>query len=318
MHCVPLGGAAAAAAGIEPAAVPSDRANSSDESTASCWTCLALDVTDEVKRPGKSTLFGVPVEEAARRLGLDPETGDAAWSSDEPRTTTLARLFPVCATAEEATAAALHLRATVTRDRLLVTRTDASGAADERAGLRVSVGEALRSLANHPAAVSRRDALRRRAVAKMVARLLERNTPTERWLHRAPPLRCLVAARSSDDEASAAGASDGGGGARRIRGVENPRGDRADAGPSARSRRDVSRSPSRPHHRTRPRRRNQPRRRRDGVFAPRSSVRLSTPRPRSDDPPPPPPRVRCPPRRRQRRWRNRASSRPFGRNTPRV
>ena len=67
LHCVPLGGAAAAAAGIEPAAVPSDRANSSDESTASCWTCLALDVTDEVKRPGKSTLFGVPVEEAARR-----------------------------------------------------------------------------------------------------------------------------------------------------------------------------------------------------------------------------------------------------------
>ena len=37
----------------------------------------------------------------------------------------------------------------------------------------------------------------------MVARLLERNTPTESGLHRAPPLRCLVAARSGDDEASA-------------------------------------------------------------------------------------------------------------------
>ena len=231
LHCVPLGGAAAAAAGIEPAAVPSDRANSSDESTASCWTCLALDVTDEVKRPGKSTLFGVPVEEAARRLGLDPETGDAAWSSDEPRTTTLARLFPVCATAEEATASALHLRATVTRDRLLVTRTDAAGAADERAGLRVSVGEALRSLANHPAAVSRRDALRRRAVAKMVARLLERNTPTERWLHRAPPLRCLVAARSGDDEASATARAMEAAALAESGGWRIPGGIEADAGP---------------------------------------------------------------------------------------
>ena len=132
LHCVPLGGAAAAAAGIEPAAVPSDRADSSDESTASCWTCLALDVTDEVKRPGKSTLFGVPVEEAARRLGLirDGRRGVVLGRTpnDDARAT-----VPRVRHRREATAAALHLRATVTRDRLLATRTDASGAADERA-----------------------------------------------------------------------------------------------------------------------------------------------------------------------------------------
>ena len=36
-------------------------------------------MTDEVKRPGKSTLFGVPVEEAARRLGCEPAHALVGW-----------------------------------------------------------------------------------------------------------------------------------------------------------------------------------------------------------------------------------------------
>jgi fucokinase len=44
---------------------------------AGAWTCIVLDVRDEVKKANASTLCGVPVAEAARRLGLDPSAGAA-------------------------------------------------------------------------------------------------------------------------------------------------------------------------------------------------------------------------------------------------
>ena len=58
----------------------------------------------------------VPVEAAAVRLGLDPaEEGGVVWAEGEARTTTLARVFPVAATAAEAASAALDLVARVRR-----------------------------------------------------------------------------------------------------------------------------------------------------------------------------------------------------------
>ena len=101
MHCVPLNEAAAAGAGVvADAAGPSGGAH--------CWTCIVMDVKDEVKSAGKSTLLGVPVADAAGRLGLDPI---AVWADGEARTTTLARLFPVRSTSQDAATAALELLA---------------------------------------------------------------------------------------------------------------------------------------------------------------------------------------------------------------
>jgi hypothetical protein len=108
LHCVPLVAAAAAAAGVPPRAEARDPSNDMSGGGA-CWTCIALSVDDEVKKPGKSTLCGVAVETAAARLGLDPAEGDVVWAEGEARTTTLARVFPVGATAAEAAMAALDL-----------------------------------------------------------------------------------------------------------------------------------------------------------------------------------------------------------------
>ena len=189
LHCVPLGVAAAAAAGVPPRPPARDPANDLSGGAA-CWTCIALSVDDEVKKPGKSTLCGVPVETAAARLGLDPAEGAVAWAEGEARTTTLARVFPVSATAAEAASAALDLVARVRQ------KPSAATACREKAlsaRLLVSISEALRALAAHGAAVRRREALRRRVVGHAVGMLLAGDTPVEQWRSRAPPLRaCRV------------------------------------------------------------------------------------------------------------------------------
>ena len=207
LHCVPLVAAAAAAAGVPPRAEARDPSNDMSGGGA-CWTCIALSVDDEVKKPGKSTLCGVAVETAAARLGLDPAEGDVVWAEGEARTTTLARVFPVGATAAEAAMAALDLIARVRQ------KTSAAKAEKKTtARLSVSISEALRSLAAHGAAVRRREALRGRVIGHAVGMLLAKDTPVEQWRVRAPPLRacrvrearevcaraelCLPAARAS-------------------------------------------------------------------------------------------------------------------------
>ena len=224
LHCVPLNAAAAAAAGVQ---VPSDlnapnaATNKTDSSTLSsssdlnggapCWTCIVLSVEDEVKKAGKSTLCGVNVEvAAARATGLDTATGDAVWSEGEAKTTTLARVFPVCATAGKATLAALHMLDAIRARKRFVSRqssfeqkmgisiSDAPGEAASTLSpgggetlLRVSISEALRVLANHGSACGRREALRCAVVGHAVGALLTKDTPVEQWQQRAPPLRGL-------------------------------------------------------------------------------------------------------------------------------
>ena len=131
LHCVPLrpeaeegmrGGGAALFGGGEgrraaPSEGPSGRGGKRKGRRtlrrglgAGAWTCIVLDVRDEVKSATASTLCGVPVAEAARRLGLDPSAGAAVWADGEARTTTNARVFPVRASAADAVAAALETR----------------------------------------------------------------------------------------------------------------------------------------------------------------------------------------------------------------
>ena len=104
MHCVPLNEAAAVGAGVAVGAAAGG---------ARCWTCVVMDVKDEVKSATGSTLLGVPVAEAAARLGLDATPGGAVWAEGEAQTTTLARLFPVRATQQDAAIAAIELLARV-------------------------------------------------------------------------------------------------------------------------------------------------------------------------------------------------------------
>ena len=111
MHCVPLNEAAAAGAGVAVAAA--DASDGPNPGGARCWTCIVTDVKDEVKSATRSTLLGVPVAEAAARLGLDATPGGAVWAEGEAQTTTLARLFPVRATQRDAAIAALELLARV-------------------------------------------------------------------------------------------------------------------------------------------------------------------------------------------------------------
>ena len=217
LHCVPLVAAAAAAAGVPPRASSARDPSNDLSGGGACWTCIALSVDDEVKKPGKSTLCGVPVETAAARLGLDPAEGDVVWAEGEARTTTLARVFPVGATAAEAASAALDLIARVRQ------KTSAAREKKIAARLSVSISEALRSLAAHGAAVRRREALRGRVIGHTVGMLLAKDTPVEQWRVRAPPLRacrvrearevcaraelCSPAARSAEEEKGAARAS---------------------------------------------------------------------------------------------------------------
>ena len=189
LHAVPLRAAAATGAGIEVA--PGTFGD--DGAGASCWTCIVLDVHDEVKKPGKSTLCGVPVVDAASRLGLDPGPGASVWTEDEPRTTTTARVFPVCASAMEATEAALRVWGTIKGGGA------SEGTAPDVATLRVSIGEALRTLADHAAAAGRRDRLRARVVGAAIRQMLTRDTPVERWIERAPPLRAVRAEMDGSD-----------------------------------------------------------------------------------------------------------------------
>ena len=217
LHCVPLVAAAAAAAGVPPRASSARDPSNDLSGGGACWTCIALSVDDEVKKPGKSTLCGVPVETAAARLGLDPAEGDVVWAEGEARTTTLARVFPVGATAAEAASAALDLIARVRQ------KTSAAREKKIAARLSVSISEALRSLAAHGAAVRRREALRGRVIGHAVGMLLAKDTPVEQWRVRAPPLRacrvrearevcaraelCSPAARGAEEEKCAARAS---------------------------------------------------------------------------------------------------------------
>ena len=194
---------------------------------AACWTCVALSVEDEVKKPGKSTLCGVPVEAAAVRLGLDPAEGGVVWAEGEARTTTLARVFPVAATAAEGASAALDLvhRHAVRRG----TARQATARAGERkrkARRRALVGaisEALRARwPAHGPAVRRREALRGRVIGHAVGMLLAKDTPVEQWRARAPPGRACrvrearaVCARANPGRAPAGTKARGGGRARR-------------------------------------------------------------------------------------------------------
>ena len=197
LHCVPLGAAAAAAAGLGSPRKSRDVSDPANDLSggAACWTCVALSVEDEVKKPGKSTLCGVPVEAAAVRLGLDPAEGGVVWAEGEARTTTLARVFPVAATAAEAASAALDLVARVRRGtaRQATARPEKEKEKPGAARLSVSISEALRALAAHGPAVRRREALRGRVIGHAVGMLLAKDTPVEQWRARAPPLRaCRV------------------------------------------------------------------------------------------------------------------------------
>ena len=192
MHCVPLNEAAAAGAGVvADAAGPSGGAH--------CWTCIVMDVKDEVKSAGKSTLLGVPVADAAGRLGLDPI---AVWADGEARTTTLARLFPVRSTSQDAATAALELLAKVRGvppgtpgrrgGRSVRGGSKPGHAAVTDEGLRVSVSEALRVLADHAAMNRRRDELRRKILGPIVRQMVRKEYAADTWLDRAPPLRSFV------------------------------------------------------------------------------------------------------------------------------
>ena len=243
LHCVPLGAAAAVAAGFELGIESQTNVSNDLNGGAHCWTCIVLSIDDEVKKPGHSTLGGVDVELAASRLGFDTACGDAVWSEFESHTTTLARVFPVCATSGEAVVAALDLLAEIRRagggkvsvpcvsrqssrssgdtnlntengaedgpfpgsprgnnvrsDRIPNFGTSTNTNTPEKqtpltaAPLRVSISEALRVLANHAAAVARRDALRGRVIGHAVSTLLARDTAVQSWRERAPPLRAL-------------------------------------------------------------------------------------------------------------------------------
>jgi hypothetical protein len=61
------------------------------------------------------------------------------------------------------------------------------------ARLSVSISEALRTLAAHGPAVRRREALRGRVIGHAVGMLLAKDTPVEQWRARAPPLRAYRA-----------------------------------------------------------------------------------------------------------------------------
>ena len=190
LHCVPLrpeaeegmrGGGAALFGGGEgrraaPSEGPSGRGGKRKGRRtlrrglgAGAWTCIVLDVRDEVKSATASTLCGVPVAEAARRLGLDPSAGAAVWADGEARTTTNARVFPVRASAADAVAAALETRRAIKKPAGGAAGSHHGGApttipsasspppaagAASLAGLRVSIAEALRVLADHAAAPS--------------------------------------------------------------------------------------------------------------------------------------------------------------------
>ena len=164
-----------------------------------------------MKSATASTLCGVPVAEAARRLGLDPSAEAAVWADGEARTTTNARVFPVRASAADAVAAALETRRAIKKPAGGAAGSHHGGApttipsasspppppgASLNAGLRVSIAEALRVLADHAAALDRRDALREDEVAaRAVATLLARDTPAEKWLERAKVLKTIAPAR---------------------------------------------------------------------------------------------------------------------------
>ena len=205
MHCVPLNEAAAVGAGVAVGAAAGG---------ARCWTCVVMDVKDEVKSATGSTLLGVPVAEAAARLGLDANPGGAVWAEGEAQTTTLARLFPVRATQQDAAIAALELLAKVrgvppgtpgrrgggaggfgsAGSKRSDKRSDAPAAADDDDddGLRVSVNEALRVLADH-AAMMRPWAS---SGARSSVRLFDdgaEGDAADTWLDGAPPLRSFVA-----------------------------------------------------------------------------------------------------------------------------
>lgn len=216
MHCVPLGQAAAIGAGlVDPMKLPLPPSqNGKGGKTeggvggagrgAGCWVCIVLHVNDEVKKVGASTLCGVPVADAAGRLGLDTAKADSAtWVMGEAQTTTMARVFPVCATAAEAATAGLNLLATVRGDlhRGLGPSSSRLGVQVSKLeepssgpGLRVSIHEALRVLAQHEAAVERREALRRRIIGMAVGKLLANDTPADQWLLRCPLFRSVTAA----------------------------------------------------------------------------------------------------------------------------
>ena len=218
MHCVPLNEAAAAGAGVAVAAA--DASDGPNPGGARCWTCIVTDVKDEVKSATCSTLLGVPVAEAAARLGLDATPGGAVWAEGEAQTTTLARLFPVRATQRDAAIAALELLARVRgvppgtpgRRVTSVTSVTASGFGpvvskrsdkrsdkrsaarndDDDGGLRVSVSEALRVLADHAAMMRRRGELRSKILGPIVRQMVRKEYPADTWLDRAPPLRSFV------------------------------------------------------------------------------------------------------------------------------
>ena len=206
MHCVPLNEAAAVGAGVAVGAAAGG---------ARCWTCVVMDVKDEVKSATGSTLLGVPVAEAAARLGLDANPGGAVWAEGEAQTTTLARLFPVRATQQDAAIAALELLAKVrgvppgtpgrrgggaggfgsAGSKRSDKRSDAPAAADDDDddGLRVSVSEALRVLADHAAMMRRRGELRSKILGPIVRQMVRKEYAADTWLDRAPPLRSFVA-----------------------------------------------------------------------------------------------------------------------------
>ena len=206
MHCVPLNEAAAVGAGVAVGAAAGG---------ARCWTCVVMDVKDEVKSATGSTLLGVPVAEAAARLGLDANPGGAVWAEGEAQTTTLARLFPVRATQQDAAIAALELLAKVrgvppgtpgrrgggaggfgsVGSKRSDKRSDAPAAADDDDddGLRVSVSEALRVLADHAAMMRRRGELRSKILGPIVRQMVRKEYAADTWLDRAPPLRSFVA-----------------------------------------------------------------------------------------------------------------------------
>ena len=218
LHCVPLGAAAAAAAGLGSPRKSRDVSDPANDLSggAACWTCVALSVEDEVKKPGKSTLCGVPVEAAAVRLGLDPAEGGVVWAEGEARTTTLARVFPVAATAAEAASAALDLVARVRRGtaRQATARPEKEKEKPGAARLSVSISEALRALAAHGPAVRRREALRGRVIGHAVGMLLAKDTPVEQWRARAPPPARLPRSRGARG-VRARGAVRAGGGQKR-------------------------------------------------------------------------------------------------------
>ena len=151
--------------------------------TTETFVTIIMNVDDVVKSRTSSTICGVPVEEAARRLDLDTSS---VWRANEAHTTTLARFFTVSDTARESATEALRMAKS-----LKCGRYDETKVAKHGVVRKVSISEVLRKFSDPSTLIIRQDKHRRRVLVESILRLVQDGIPASEWRTRAPHVATL-------------------------------------------------------------------------------------------------------------------------------